>query len=128
VLAPALRKNSLNEGHGFSRAIKYAIGEGFTRCGKTLCTKGTAYSLGKNSLLDRTRTLVELCQPRTSVRGAGFQTRENPSSCNGRALALVRTANEPPLSYFVSGHDLNSLRKLMFLKGTAFRPYVNALQ
>jgi hypothetical protein len=25
----------VNEGHGFSRAVEYAIGEGFTGCGKT---------------------------------------------------------------------------------------------
>ena len=35
------------------------------------------------------------CQPRTSVRGAGFQTRVNVLPCNHRALALVRMPQAP---------------------------------
>jgi hypothetical protein len=37
----------------------------------------------------QTQTLVGLCQPRTSVRGSGFSTRENAAVPNFRALALV---------------------------------------
>jgi hypothetical protein len=53
--------------------------------------------------------LPNLCQPRTSVRGSGFQTRENAPSCNDRALALVsmlRSAAEIPLE-----------KVLQFIKG-----------
>ena len=38
---------------------------------------------------------LDPCQPRTSVRGTGFQTRENALSCNDRALALVRMLQAP---------------------------------
>ena len=100
----------------------------FAGCEKVLlCIRERLYRL---RLFQPTKVRA-LCQPRTSspqrasVRGAGFQTRENASSCHDRAtlpqpaLAPMRTPNfatsttagRPPLSCFVWGHGFTACRK-----------------